>query len=474
MAITKIHPIRADVQKAVDYICNPEKTAGEMLVDSFACSPKTAGIEYAINLNNGSRRGRNKAFHLIQSFAPGEVDADTAHKIGMELSDKLLKGNYSYVVTTHVDTSSVHNHILFCAADNFTHKKFVCNKKTYRHIRSLSDRLCRDHGLSVIEEPGKHTGLSYEDWIAEGHDIPLREKIRRDIRECIKLSDTYDDFIRLMRERDYEVKGEVLADGSGKKTAKYIRFKALGCDQFVRGCYRSLGKGFTKEKIAEAIELQSRIRQATTVIKVKSAEDVAKRVSANNYLIDTSSERFKGAPGLVKWAETQNLKAAAHAFAVGGSVPEVMDKMGALKREMDEINDKILACDKRLMNNKKLAVYVRNYEENKRFGQGYRKAKNQDQYYRINESRIMLFEAAERNIRQIGIDPESVTYSMVLDRIAELEAEKGALDQEYGQKTKEYKKMEKQMGVMKEYMEKQGIRTKEASKSGRKKDGQER
>jgi len=207
---------------------------------------------------------------------------------------------------------------------------------------------------------------------------------------------------------------------------------------------------------------------------VKTAEEVVRRASANSYLIDTSSERFKGAPGLVKWAETQNLKAAAHAFAVGGSVPEVMDKMGALKREMDEINDKILACDKRLMNNKKLAVYVRNYEENKRFGQGYRKAKNQDQYYRINESRIMLFEAAERNIRQIGIDPESVTYSMVLDRIAELEAEKGALDQEYGQKTKEYKKMEKQMGVMKEYMEKQGIRTKEASKSGRKKDGQER
>ena len=148
--------------------------------------------------------------------------------------------------------------------------------------------------------------------------------------------------------------------------------------------------------------------------------------------------------------------------------------MGALKREMDEINDKILACDKRLMNNKKLAVYVRNYEENKRFGLGYRKAKNQDQYYRINESRIMLFEAAERNIRQLGIDPKSVTYSMVMDRISELESEKGGLDQEYAKKAKDFKEMEKQMGVMKEYMEKQGIRTKEASKSGRKKDGQER
>ncbi len=474
MAITKIHPIRADVQKAVDYICNPEKTDGEMLVDSFACSPQTAGIEYAINLNNGSRRGSNKAFHLIQSFAPGEVDADTAHKIGMELADKLLKGNYSYVVTTHVDTSSVHNHILFCSADNFSHKKFVCNKKTYRHIRTLSDRLCRAYGLSVIEEPGKHTGLSYEDWIAEGHDVPLREKLRRDIRECIKLSDTYDDFIRLMRERDYEVKGEVLADGSGKKTAKYIRFRASGYDQFVRGCYRSLGKGFTKEEIAQAIELQGKIRQATTVIKVKTVEEVVKRSAPNDRLIDTSDAKFKGAPYLTRWADTQNLKAAAHAFAIGGSMPELQAKMDALRKELDEINEKILAGDRRIRNNKTLAVYVRNYEENERYGKGYRRAKNQDQYYRINESRIMLFEAAEKNIKQMGIDPSSVTYDMVMNRISELEAEKAGLDKEYSAKYKELREMEKQMDVMKQYMEKQGIRTKEAARSGKKKDRQER
>ena len=473
MAITKIHPIRADVQKAVDYICNPDKTNGELLVDSFACSPKTAGVEYDMALNYGSRRGSNKAFHLIQSFAPGEVDAETAHKIGVELADKLLKGNHSYVVTTHVDTTSVHNHIMFCSADNFTHKKFVCNKKTYKHIRTLSDRLCREHGLSVIENPGRNTGLSYEDWIAEGHDAPLREKIRRDIRECIRLAYSYEDFLRLMRERDYEVKGEVLPDGS-TKVAKYIRFRASGYEQFVRGCYRSLGKGFTKEEIAAAIELQNKIRRGTTVIQVKSAEEVVKRSAPNVTLIDTSAPKFKGAPGLTKWAETQNLKTAAHAFAVGGSVPELQAKMDALKKEMDDIRDKVLLNDKRLKNNKTLAVYVRNYEENRKYGLGYRKAMDQDRYYRINESRIMLFEAARKSIREMGIDPDSVTYSMVTDRIAELGAEKAGLDKEYGQKLKEYKEMEKQMSVMKQYMEKQGIVTKETTRSGRKKGGQER
>ncbi|MBQ9606585.1 MAG: hypothetical protein IJV16_05350 [Lachnospiraceae bacterium] len=105
---------------------------------------------------------------------------------------------------------------------------------------------------------------------------------------------------------------------------------------------------------------------------------------------------------------------------------------------------------------------------------GYRKAKDQDRYYRINESRIMLFEAAEKSIRQMGIDPDSVTTSMVMDRIAELEGEKAGLDKEYGKKLKDYKKMEKQMAVMKQYMEKQGIVTKEAARSGKKRDGQER
>lgn len=473
MAITKIHPIRADVQKAVDYICNPEKTNGELLVDSFACSPKTAGVEFDMALNYGSRRGSNKAFHLIQSFAPGEVDAETAHKIGVELADKLLKGNHSYVVTTHVDTNSVHNHILFCSADNYTHKKFVCNKKTYKHIRTLSDRLCREHGLSIIESPGRKTGLSYEDWIAEGHDAPLREKIRRDIRECIRLAYSYEDFIRLMRERDYEVKGETLPDG-GRKVAKYIRFRASGYDQFVRGCYRSLGKGFSKEEITAAIELQNKIRQGTTVIQVKSAEDIVKRSAPNRSLIDTSAPKFKGAPGLTKWAETQNLKTAAHAFALGGSVPELQAKIDALKKEMDDIRDKVLLNDKRLKNNKTLAVYVRNYEENRKYGLGYRKAKDQDRYYRINESRIMLFEAAEKNIRQMGIDPDSVSASMVMERIAELEGEKTALEKEYRSKLKDYKEMEKQMSVMKQYMEKQGIVSKEATRTGRKKYGQER
>ena len=127
-----------------------------------------------------------------------------------------------------------------------------------------------------------------------------------------------------------------------------------------------------------------------------------------------------------------------------------------------------------LKNNKTLAVYARNYEENRVYGLGYRMSKDQDRYYRINESRIMLFEAAKKSIREMGIDPDSVTVSMVIDRISELEGEKTDLDREYGQKLKEYKEMEKQMTVMKQYMEKQGIQTRETARSEKKRGVQER
>ena len=124
MAYTKIHAITATVSKAVDYICNPVKNHP------------------------------NKAYHLIQSFLPGEVTYKEAHQIGVELADRLLEGKYSYVVSTHIDKGHVHNHVIFCAADNVNHQKYHDCKKTYYNIRSLSDDLCREHELSIIT-PGE-------------------------------------------------------------------------------------------------------------------------------------------------------------------------------------------------------------------------------------------------------------------------------------------------------------------------------
>ena len=144
MAYTKIHAIKATVDKAIDYICNPEKTDEKMFVSSYACSPETAAYDFKYTLDHCRENSPNKAYHLIQAFAPGEVGFEEAHRIGKELADKLLEGKYSYVVTTHIDKEHVHNHIIFCAADNIEHNKYHDCKQSYYHIRKLSDELCRE------------------------------------------------------------------------------------------------------------------------------------------------------------------------------------------------------------------------------------------------------------------------------------------------------------------------------------------
>ncbi|MBR1524771.1 MAG: relaxase/mobilization nuclease domain-containing protein, partial [Lachnospiraceae bacterium] len=314
MAITKIHAIRSSIQKAVDYICNPDKTEGALLVDSFACNYHTAEPEFLMALSQGTGQGNKLAFHLIQSFAPGEVDAGTAHEIGEKLAERLLKGNYSYVIATHTDKHSVHNHIIFCAVDNFTHRKYYDNKKTYHEIRKLSDMLCHEYGLSVIEEKSGKRGLSYEEWMSQDEGRSWKARLKNDIRQCIKYANTYDDFIMLMKDLGYEVKGEVLqADvlsasagfaginndsnrDDSLKIPKYISFKAPGQSHFIRGSIRGLGKGFSKEEIAEAIEKQAKIRAMEAPIPVKKIEDLLKKTAPNKRLIDRSGDKFKEKP----------------------------------------------------------------------------------------------------------------------------------------------------------------------------------
>ena len=112
MAYTKIHAIKATVDKAIDYICNPDKTDEQIYVSSYACAPETAAIDFKYTLDHCRENSPNKAYHLIQAFAPVEVSYEEAHRIGKELAGKVLEGKYSYVLTTHIDKGHIHNHML--------------------------------------------------------------------------------------------------------------------------------------------------------------------------------------------------------------------------------------------------------------------------------------------------------------------------------------------------------------------------
>ena len=256
MAYTKIHAITATVHKAVDYICNPDKTDEGILISSYGCSPETAAYDFKFALSKTKQSDPNKAYHLIQSFLPGEVSYKEAHQIGVELADKLLEGKYSYVVSTHIDEGHVHNHIIFCAADNINHEKYHDCKKTYYNIRSLSDNLCREHELSVIT-PGAKTmaakgaarGKTYKEWQAGRSGSSWKEQLKTDIDEAIKNASTYEDCIELIRAKGYEVKGSDF----GENAHKFISFRPLDRERFVRGSAKSLGAEYTKERIKERI-----------------------------------------------------------------------------------------------------------------------------------------------------------------------------------------------------------------------------
>ena len=153
MAYLKIFPIKVTDKKALDYITNPDKTDEKLLVSSFGCSPETADLEFSMTREmakkNGMDKGDNLAFHLIQSFKPGEVDAENAHRLGQQFADEVLKGKYEYVISTHVDKNHIHNHIIFNAASFVDHHKYVSNKRSYHKICRISNRICQENGLAT-------------------------------------------------------------------------------------------------------------------------------------------------------------------------------------------------------------------------------------------------------------------------------------------------------------------------------------
>ena len=179
MAVTKIHPIKSTLKKALDYIENPDKTDEKLFVSSYGCSYETADIEFQMLLDQAYQKGNNLAHHLIQAFEPGETTAEQAHEIGRQLADEVLQGKYPYVITTHIDKGHLHNHIIFCAVDMANQRKYISNRQSYAFIRRTSDRLCKEHGLSVVK-PGKDKGKTYAE-ACEGRwkmTVPMPDKYK--------------------------------------------------------------------------------------------------------------------------------------------------------------------------------------------------------------------------------------------------------------------------------------------------------
>ena len=433
MSITRIHAIKATVKRSIAYICNPAKTDGETLITAFGTTVEYAPAMFANALKKTDPSDPNLAYHLIQSFAPGEVGAKEAHEIGKELAERLLGGRYSYIVSTHTDKNHCHNHIIFCAADNITHKKYHDCKRSYWNIRHINDELCEEHNLSVIKE-NKHIGKSYKEWMADKAGTSWKSKLKSDINETIKQAHTYDEFLDLMKSKGYEIKDAEISP----EAHKYIGFRAPGQERWIRGRPKSLGDDFTKERIRERIEEKARIR----------AERMKRLTKRNPSMIDTTQDKFAESPGLMRWAEKQNLKAAAQ---IQSKLAEMgLDSFDALDAKIDSLHKQAkegkkatIALDKDITRFEDLLHYAHVYNENKKYIRGYEKSKDKERYYRTHGYDIEIANGAIDRLKNAGLDPDRIDLQKMESDYAVMTADREKTSSAYKAAEKECEKLKK-------------------------------
>ncbi len=449
MAITKIHAIKATVHKAVDYICNPTKTDESILISSFGCSPETVAFDFKFALSKTNQSDPNKAFHLIQAFMPDEVSYKEAHQIGIELADKLLEGKYSYVVATHIDKGHVHNHIIFCAADNINHEKYHDCKKSYYHIRHLNDELCNDHNLSVIT-PSEHGGKSYKEWYSNRNKASWKDTLKAVIDDAIKVSSNYEDCIELIRANGYEVKGETF----GEKSLKYISFRPLDKEHFVRGSVKSLGAEYTKERIKERIESKTLEHPTKSTSFPMRKKNFIKDYSSRK-LIDTSEEKFKQSPGLKHWATVQNLKIAAASYSETGSISGLEQQLADKSTIAKTARTNLVETEHRLKELGQILKYAKQYKSNRIYHIRYQKSKDKDTYLRHHETQLLLYGGAENMLKQFGINPAAIDLDTLHNEYNTLYSKKETLQQTYKSAEKNMAAIRQKLNNLNQYLERE-------------------
>ena len=418
MAITKIHPIKSTLKKALDYIENPDKTGGKLLVSSFACSYETADIEFEMLLAQAYQKGNNLAHHLIQSFAPGEATAEQAHEIGKQLADEVLQGKYPYVLITHIDKGHVHNHLIFCAVDMVNQRKYISNKQSYAYIRRTSDRLCKEHGLSVVK-PGQSKGKSYAEWDAQRKGTSWKAKLKAAIDAAIPQAKDFDDFLRLMQAQGYEI-----------KPGKSISFRAPGQERFTR-C-KTLGEAYTEEAIKE------RIKGRVITRAPKERKGISLRIDLENNI------KAQQSAGYEKWAKLHNLKQATK--TLNFLTEHGIDTYPDLESKVAEITAAALkAMEHRLADMAVLIKNITTYKQLRPVAMEYREAKDKAKFRREHESTLILYEAAAKTLKEQGVKKLPDLYALKAEykRLAE---EKERLYERYS----EAKKQMQEYGIIKQ------------------------
>ena len=383
MAVTKIKAIRGTLSKAIAYILNPEKTDEKLLVSSYGCASETAAREFEWTRKIAEQKGMNPvriiARHVIQSFEIGEVTPELAHEIGKQFADEILGGKYEYVLTTHIDKDHVHNHLIFNAVDFVDYHAYKSYKRIYYDMREVSDRLCKENGLSVIP-PSQNKGMGYKEYTEAKRGTSWKQKLKQTIDRLVITAKDYDDFLRLMQEAGYEI-----------KTGKYISFRAEGQERFTRS--KTIGENYTEERIKERIAGRAprRSRKQTTPKGISLIGDIQERIR----LIDSKGYEHKAKLTILKEAaRTLNYLTENNLLQYDDLEKKVEDVHSSYDRTGKELK----GVEARLREVQPLIKNISNYQRLKPMYDAFQKAKDKPGFKAKHEAELVIFEAARSTL----------------------------------------------------------------------------
>ena len=427
MAVTKIKAIRGTLSKAIAYILNPEKTDEKLLVSSYGCASETAAREFEWTRKIAEQKGMNPvriiARHVIQSFEIGEVTPELAHEIGKQFADEILGGKYEYVLTTHIDKDHVHNHLIFNAVDFVDYHAYKSYKRIYYDMREVSDRLCKENGLSVIP-PSQNKGMGYKEYTEAKRGTSWKQKLKQTIDRLVITAKDYDDFLRLMQEAGYEI-----------KTGKYISFRAEGQERFTRS--KTIGENYTEERIKERIAGRTprRSQRQTTPKGISLIGDIQERIR----LIDSKGYEHKAKLTILKEAaRTLNYLTENNLLQYADLEKKVED----IHSSYDRTGKELKGVEARLREVQPLIKNISNYQRLKPVYDAFQKAKDKPGFKAKHEAELVIFEAARSTLLAMQGDEKLPSLKTLQAEQQRLLEEQQRLYDERAKLKKEVKQIE--------------------------------
>ena len=415
------------MSKAIAYILNPEKTDEKLLVSSYGCASETAAREFEWTRKIAEQKGMNPvriiARHVIQSFEIGEVTPELAHEIGKQFADEILGGKYEYVLTTHIDKDHVHNHLIFNAVDFVDYHAYKSYKRIYYDMREVSDRLCKENGLSVIP-PSQNKGMGYKEYTEAKRGTSWKQKLKQTIDRLVITAKDYDDFLRLMQEAGYEI-----------KTGKYISFRAEGQERFTRS--KTIGENYTEERIKERIAGRTprRNRRQTVPKGISLIGDIQERIR----LIDSKGYEYKAKLTILKEAArtlnylTENILL---------QYADLEKKVEDVHSSYDRTGKELKGVEARLREVQPLIKNISNYQRLKPVYDAFQKAKDKPGFKAKHEAELVIFEAARSTLLAMQGDEKLPSLKTLQAQQQRLLDEQQRLYDERAKLKKEVKQIE--------------------------------